>query len=69
LTRFKAGDRVHHIGRNEDGTVLPFDKSGVVRVEFDKPTPRGGRKVGVFDEVWFNNHPGWLQLLPQGKDR
>lgn len=61
---FQAGDRVHHIGRKEDGTVLPFDLAGVVRVEFDNLTPRGNPSIGEFDEVWFNTHPGWLKLIP-----
>ena len=59
---FKAGDRVHHIGLGEDGTVLD-DTAGVVIVEFDNPTPRGNRRIGEFDEVWFNSHPGWLKPL------
>lgn len=64
---FKAGDRVHHIGRKEDGTVLSFDTAGVVRVEFDNPTPRGNKSFGEFDEAWFNAHPGWLRnLTPPG---
>lgn len=62
---FKAGDRVHHIGRKEDGTVLPFDTTGVVRVEFDKPTSRGNKSIGEFDEGWFRTHPNWLLPLQQ----
>lgn len=57
---FKAGDRVHHVGRKDDGTVLPFDTTGAVRVQFDNPTPGGNRSIGEFDEVWFKSHPGWL---------
>lgn len=62
---FKAGDRVRHIGRNEAGTVLPFETAGVVRVEFDNPTPRGSKSIGEFDEAWFRIHPGWLVSLQQ----
>lgn len=60
---FKAGDRVHHIGRKESGTVLPFDAAGVVRVEFDNPTPTGSKSIGEFDGGWFASHPGWLMPL------
>ncbi len=56
---FKAGDRVHHTGRKESGTVLD-SPSDVVRVLFDNPTPRGNQSIGEFDEVWFNTHPNWL---------
>lgn len=62
---FKAGDRVHHIGRKEDGTILPFDTTGVVRVEFDNPTPRGNKSIGEFDENWFRTHTNWLLSLQQ----
>lgn len=62
---FKVGDRVHHSGRNETGTVLPFTETGVIRVEFDLPTPRHGRCIGEFDAIWFKSHPGWLRLLPR----
>lgn len=62
---FRAGDRVHHVGRRENGTVLPSDTTSVVLVEFDNPTPRGNKSIGEFDEVWFNTHPGWLQLIQQ----
>lgn len=57
---FKAGDRVHHIGRKEDGTVLPFERTGAVRVKFDNPAPSGNPSIGEFDELWFKTHPGWL---------
>lgn len=63
MTLFKAGDRVHHIGRREDGTVIESNTTGVVRVAFDNPTPSGNRSVGEFDEIWFNGHPGWLKLI------
>lgn len=59
---FRAGDRVHHIGRGEDGTVLPSTKTGVVRVEFDSPPPIGRKSIGEFDEVWARSHHDWLQL-------
>lgn len=62
---FKAGDRVHHIGRKEDGTVLPFTTTGVVRVEFDNPAPSGRPSVGEFDEGWFRAHPNWLTSIQQ----
>jgi hypothetical protein len=62
---FKAGDRVCHIGRKEDGTVLPFDTAGVVRVLFDNPTPRGHKSIGEFDEAWFRIYPGLLVSLQQ----
>lgn len=62
---FKAGDRVHHIGRQENGTILPFNLTGVVRVEFDSLTPRLNPSIGEFDAIWFKSHPNWLQLIPQ----
>lgn len=60
---FKAGDRVHHTGRGEDGTILEFTSTGVVRVKFDKPAPSGNPSIGEFDHVWFATHPGWLKPL------
>lgn len=60
---FKTGDRVHHVGRREDGTVLPDITIDVVRVQFDNPTPRGDPSIGQFDELWFDMHPGWLKLI------
>lgn len=65
MQMFKTGDRVHHTGRKEDGTVLSFDTTGVIRVEFDNLTPRGNKSIGEFDEVWFNTHPGWLKPIPR----
>jgi len=62
---FKSGDRVHHSGRDEAGTVLEFVAAGVVRVQFDNPAPSGKPSIGEFDEVWFRNHPGWLTLIRQ----
>lgn len=59
MPNFKQGDRVRHIDRNENGTVL-WVHDGVVTVEFDNPTPRGSVSVGEFDEVWFKTHEGWL---------
>jgi hypothetical protein len=60
---FQAGDRVRHVGRQEDGAVLPFDTAGVVKVEFDDPTPRGNRSIGEYDETWFRIHPHLLQFV------
>jgi len=65
---FKAGDRVRHSGRRECGTVLESNTTGVVRVEFDNPTPRGGKSVGEFDEAWFKTHPGWLMSIDVPED-
>jgi hypothetical protein len=62
---FKAGDRVHHIGRRENGTVLPFITPEVVRVEFDNPAPSGRPSIGEFDELWFRTHPNWLTSIQQ----
>lgn len=58
---FKVGDRVHHVGRKEDGMVTSVSND-VVCVQFDNPTPRGGVSRGEFDEVWFNTHRGWLTV-------
>lgn len=69
LHSLMAGDRVRHIGRNEEGTVLPFDTAGVVKVLFDKPTPSGAKSIGEFDQVWFMTHPNWLiNLTPRYGD-
>lgn len=57
---FRVGDRVHHIGRAENGTVVSL-ANDTVHVEFDQPTPRGNKSIGEFDEVWFNTHKGWLR--------
>lgn len=65
MSNFNAGDRVHHIGRGENGTVLPFVTTGVVRVEFDSPAPSGKPSIGEFDGLWFDRHPDWLQPIPQ----
>lgn len=70
IPKFNAGDRVHHRGRNEDGTIIRASDTLVV-VEFDNQTPRGGRSFGEFDEVWFNTHEGWLTHpngVRQGQD-
>lgn len=63
IETFKVGDRVHHIGRKEDGTIIRVGDR--VLVEFDNPTPRGARSIGEFDELWFKTHHGWLQPLNQ----
>lgn len=59
VPRFKIGDRVYHIGRQETGTVI--GDGDCIIVEFDNPSPRGMRSIGEFDEMWFNSHDGWLQ--------
>lgn len=61
---FSVGDRVHHISRGEDGTVTSTDK-GVLTVEFDNPSPSGGKSIGQFDECWFETHNGWLLAAAQ----
>lgn len=59
VPKFNVGDRVHHIGRRENGTVTGTGDRIVV--EFDNPTPRGNKSIGVFDDLWFRSHDGWLQ--------
>lgn len=62
---FTVGDRVHHVGRSEDGTVVSLTHEAV-HVEFDQPTPGGRPSIGIFDEVWFNTHEGWLKPTDTG---
>jgi hypothetical protein len=64
---FKEGDRVHHLSRDDNGTVLKFERPGEVRVKFDRASRPGRPDIGIFDEVWFKTHPGWL--TPVGAPR
>lgn len=57
----KVGDRVRHVGRNEDGTVV--NTIGYIKVDFDKLSPRGHRSVGQYDEKWFAMYPRLLQII------
>lgn len=59
---FKTGDRVHHTGRKEDGTVEIID--GNVQVTFDIPTARGNISVGLYDANWLATHQNWLIPIP-----
>ena len=58
---FKNGDRIRHKSRDELGTVKITDE-GHVMVTFDKPTPRGGQSVGIYDYNWFEVYPNGLEL-------
>lgn len=60
---FREGDRVHHGGRTEDGTVTSV-ANGVVTVEFDIRTSRGNISVGAYDELWFQLNQNLLIRLP-----
>ena len=66
IPKFEPGQRVSHIGRKEDGTIIRASDRQVV-VEFDNPTSRGGRSFGEFDEVWFDRHPDWLRKLDESE--
>lgn len=56
MASFKDGDRVHHIGRKEDGTVT-VQRNGDIEVLFDRPAPSGKPSIGIFDENWFHAYP------------
>lgn len=50
----KVGERVHHKGLNDCGTVTKIE-GGIVDVIFDKPHSRGDT-LGSYDKVWFDLH-------------
>jgi hypothetical protein len=63
---FVVGDRVRHIGRNEEGYVHAIERDGV-HVHFDQPTPRLNVSVGIFDNIWFKSHPDFLINLSKNE--
>jgi hypothetical protein len=53
-TDFKSGDRVRHVPTQSDGVVTAVDQQGV-HVSFDRTGT-----LGIYDDLWFRMHPGWL---------
>lgn len=51
---FSVGDRVRHKS-GMVGAVLNVLPDGV-HVSWDN-----SRSVGIYDDLWFRGHPGWLQ--------
>jgi hypothetical protein len=62
MDKFKFGDRVKHLIRNEEGRVYAIEEDGL-HIHFDNPTPRGNISVGIFDDDWFLSHPDVLVNL------
>lgn len=62
MTEFKTGDRVRHMSRGEAGTVT-VRPNGDVQVDFDNPTPKGHKSVGIYDANWFRVYPGGLVAM------
>ncbi len=62
MTKFKTGDRVRHASRREVGTVTSLP-NGDVQVDFDNPTPKGRKSVGIYDANWFRIYPNGLVAL------
>jgi hypothetical protein len=56
---FKVGDRVKHLMMDELGTVAKVDFA--VTVKFDRLSSRGQPIIGIYDDEWFNAHPGWMK--------
>lgn len=52
--KFTKGDRVAHISGG-DGVVIGNDGNDgkAIKVQFQ-------RAVGIYDQLWFDLHPGWL---------
>jgi hypothetical protein len=63
MMEYQPGDRVKHLSRDEIGTVsiLP---NGDIQVDFDNPTPKGRKSVGIYDANWFRLYPNALVKLP-----
>lgn len=54
-----VGDRVRHLGREQNGTVTSVS-NGTVIVLFDN-----SKSPGYFDELWFQMHGDLLIRCPE----
>lgn len=61
--QFQLGDRVRHIGMNEEGEVLSIDRDGTIHVQYDRTDDKGRHWIGVYDAAWFRIHPDLLVRL------